>query len=178
MSQHNKRVEMLGVRVRFLVSIFLLVSVSIQASDVVKLKIGSIPLDFAPWNGSLLTEPLSVQSFRFEVNNQSRRARVVVEYAYDRQQTYVDQEGRYPDPSAILIPGLIFDPLNNAVVYNAGNRRITCGIFRTRKGIFGARSHVESTGACEITSAAVNRTWDDGWTIHRMRDLDLFLEIH
>jgi len=168
---------MLAARVRFLGSIFFLVSMSVHASDVVKIKIGSVPLDFAPWSGSLLTEPLSVQSFRFEVNSQTERARVVVEYAYDRQQTYVDQDGLYPAPSAILIPGLLYDSASKAVVYNAGNQRITCGIFQMRKGMFGARGHVESTGTCEITSAAVNRTWDDGWTIHQIRSLDLFLEI-
>ena len=65
----------------------LLFGLCASASELTKVKLDTVPRDFATWNGAMLTEPLSVSNYHFEVNKEKSRVRVVIEYTYRGEQS-------------------------------------------------------------------------------------------
>jgi hypothetical protein len=124
-------------------------------------------------------EPVSVSSYHFEVEPETRRARVVVEYTYPDQLIYGGEDPlRGPQPSFAQVPGLTYDPTAHAVVFQADDRRAICAQVTERRGRFGGeRRKVTSPGECTVTAARMVHTVDTGWNRIRLRALDTYLEI-
>jgi len=141
------------------------------------IKIDSVSPEYTPTAGPGLPEPVSIASYSFEVNKETRRARVLVEYTYLDQPVFGVEGGVGPLPTLAQVPGLIYELPANAVVYIAEGRRTVCATVQQRKTLFQKKSVVKSTGACSVTSHAVDHAEDDGWRIRRFRAIDVFLEI-
>jgi hypothetical protein len=161
--------------VRFALTTLLLVA-SFGAFAADKVKISTVPHEFTPYSGSGSSEPVSLSEFYFEVNAETRRARVVVNYGF-RGQAAVESEDRHaPVPTYAQLPELIYDTAAQAVVYESRNLRTICATVTTGRGVFGSRTKVKSTGNCFVTTQSAERTEDDGWGIRRYPVLDVYLE--
>ncbi len=124
-----------------------------------------------------LPEPVSIESYAFEVNKETGRARVVVEYTYLDRPVSGLEGGVGPQPMLAQLPALIYDLAANAVVYIGDGRRTVCATVQQRRVLRWKKSTVKSTGACIVTSQTVDHAEDDGWRIHRFRAIDVFFEV-
>jgi hypothetical protein len=141
------------------------------------IRIDSVPPEYTPTAGPGLPEPVSIASYYFEVNKETGRARVVVEYMYPDQPVFGLEGGVGPPPTLAQLPELIYDPPANAVVYTGEGRRTVCATVQQRKVLLQRKSIVKSTGACLVRSHTVDHAEDDGWRIRRFRVIDVFLEV-
>jgi len=141
------------------------------------IRIDSVSPEYTPAAGPGLPEPVSIASYSFEINKETRRARVVVEYTYPDQPVFGLEGGVGPPPTLAQVPGLIYDLPANAVVYIGEGRRTVCATVQQRKVLPQKKSIVKSTGACLVISHAVDHAEDDGWRIRRFRAIDVFLEV-
>lgn len=116
--------------------------------------------------------------FHFEVNPETERARVVVEYTYPDQVIFGgDDDQRGPEPSKVQIPGLKYLPDTQSVVYEADGRETVCANVNQRKGLFGIRLHIKKTGLCTVTAEKTKHAEDDGWQIRRFTAIDTYFEV-
>ena len=141
------------------------------------IRIDSVSPEYTPTAGPGLPEPVSIASYYFEVNKETGRARVVVEYTYPDQPVFGLEGGVGPPPTLTQLPGLIYDLPANAVVYLGEGRRTVCATVQQRKVLLQKKFIVKSTGACLVISHAVEHAEDDGWRIRRFRAIDVFLEV-
>src|SRR5262245_56963389 len=72
-------------------------------------RIGSVPPQYTPTAGTEEPEPVSVQNYSFEVQPDTGRARVVVEYTYPDQAALGREGGIGPLPTKAQLPGLRYD---------------------------------------------------------------------
>ena len=75
-----------------------------------------MPAEYVPNSSTGLPEPVSLSSFSFEVNKETHRARVVIDYSYRGQQEIESNDRHGPDPSYAQLPPLTYDPAAHAVV--------------------------------------------------------------
>lgn len=141
------------------------------------IRIDSVSPEYTPTAGPGLPEPVSIASYSFEVQKETGRARVVVEYSYPDQPIFGLEGGVGPPPTLAQVPGLIYDLAANAVVYIGDGRRTVCATVQQRKVLLYEKSIVKSTGACLVISHVVDHAEDDGWRIRRFRAIDVFLEV-
>jgi hypothetical protein len=142
-----------------------------------RIKIATVPDEYTPTNASV-KEPVSMQDFRFDVNKETGRARIVVNYIYDDYWTYEkDDDNGGPRPTIVQIPGLKYLPQAHMVVYDADGKRTVCADVQERKGRLGARIHIKNTGLCTVTAERTKHAEDDGWKIRRSSAIDTFLVI-
>jgi hypothetical protein len=148
------------------------------APVVTKIKIDKVPNDYAPVNVTV-HEPVSMRDFHFEVDEETARARVVVEYTYPDELVYgPDDAGRGPRPTVVQITGLHYPPLTGTVMYEGDGKRTVCASVVERKGIFGRRFSTRNTGSCIVTSEDAEHREDDGWSIRQYRAIDTYFEVH
>jgi hypothetical protein len=142
-----------------------------------RIKIASVPDVYMPANLTI-RERVSMQNFHFEVNPETLRARLVIEYTYPDKLLYGrnDDKGG-PKPSIVQIPGLQYKPETHAVVFEADGRQTVCGQVGEHRGIFGRRLVVKATGACFVSWKDTKRVENDGWAIHRSRAIDTYLVV-
>jgi hypothetical protein len=160
---------------RFLPTVFLVVTVlAVPLSAQTRLKIASIPPEYTPTAGPGLPEPVSMQSFSFEVEKETGRARVVVEYTYPDQPAFGSDGGIGPEPTMTQIPGLRYDQEARAVVYQEPDKIVTCATVGTRKFLFWHHLAVTPTGACTVSSSLTSHAEDNGWRIERHQAIDTF----
>src|SRR3974390_2434694 len=115
-----------------------------------RIKIATFPDEYTP-TSTISREPVSMEDFRFEVNQETARARVVVNYTYADQNIYGrDDDNGGPEPTIVQIPGLKYLPQADAVVYEAGEKQTVCADVQQKKGLLGIRLHVKSTGLCFV----------------------------
>ena len=120
-----------------------------------------------------------MEDFRFEVNQETARARVVVNYTYADQNIYGrDDDNGGPEPTIVQIPGLKYLPQAHAVVYEAGEKQTVCADVQQKKGLLGIRLHVKSTGLCFVIAERAKHADDDGWQIRRFTAIDTYFEVH
>lgn len=144
-----------------------------------RIKIDTVPSEYAPINSPTNRGPVSLSSYHFEVEPQTGRARVVVEYTYPDQMTYgPDDDARGPASTIVQLPGLRYEAGAQAVIYDANGTKSVCANVEDRSGLFGHRLKVKNTGACTVSVVAVEHTEDTGWNLRRFRALDTYLEIH
>ena len=154
-------------------------ALAIPASSNVRLKIDTVPLEYAPSNSPTSREPVSLSSFHFEVDQSTSRARVVAIYTYPDEMTYERNDAAGgPRPTVVQIPGLTFDATARVIVYNSSGKKVVCATVEDHAGLFGHHLRVKNTGSCIVTASDSDHLEDDGWTLHRFRALDTYFEVH
>jgi hypothetical protein len=154
-------------------------ALGLSASANARIKIDSVPPDYTPINSPTLREPVSLSDFHFELNPERTRARVVVDYTYPDEMIYLpNDDAKGPQPTVVQLPGLTYDSANHEVVYSAAGQRTICATVTDKSGVFGNHLDVKNTGACTVSTVAVNDAVDDGWTVHKVPALDIYLDVH
>jgi hypothetical protein len=147
------------------------------AGQPIRIRLATVPDRYTPTNASV-NEPVSMQGFHFEVNPETVRARLVVEYTYPDQIVYQKgDDNRGPQPTIVQLPGLKYVPEKHAVVYEGAKRQTVCAQVRAGKGILHHGLHIRNTGACTVTSEDAKHAEDDGWQIRRFTAIDTYLEV-
>jgi hypothetical protein len=143
-----------------------------------RIKIDTVPSEYAPTNSPTDREPVSMSSDHFEVNEETRRARVVIEYTYPDQMIYGPNDDAGGPPSTIVqLPGLTYDATAHAVVYDSNGTKAVCAKVNDQAGFFGHHLKVKNTGACTVITVAAGHAEDTGWG-HRFRAIDTYFEVH
>jgi hypothetical protein len=142
-----------------------------------RIQIDTFPPESVPINSPTIRETVSLSSFHFEVNQETGRARVVVEYTYPDQMTYgPDDDAGGPRPTIAQLPGLTYDAAAHAVVYDSSGTKTICATVSERSGLFGHHLRVRNTGACTATTNVANHAVDTGWDIRRFHAVDTYFE--
>ena len=152
-------------------------ALTLQASavDAVRIRLDSVPAEYTPNEGARVAERVSVESYAFEVNPETRRARVAIRYTSHDRQTNGMENGPGPRPTYAQIPSLVYDEASRAVVYIENGRRTVCA---TVPGARPARrGAAKPTGACSVASQMAEYSEDDGWRIRRVWRLDTYLVV-
>ena len=148
------------------------------AGTPVRIKIDTVPDRYMPTNVTI-AEPVSMQGFRFEVNEETVRARIVVDYTYPDELVYQrDDDQGGPRPTVAQLPGLKYDPASHTVVYEDNRKRTVCAYVKERGGILRHHLRVQNTGSCFATAEVVRHAEDDGWKVRRVRAIDTYFEVH
>ena len=143
-----------------------------------RIKIATVPDEYTP-TSTPTRQPVSMEDFRFEVNQETARARVVVNYTYADQNIYrPNDDNGGPEPTIAQIPGLKYLPQSHAVVYEAAGKQTICADVQQKKGLLGARIHIKSTGLCTVIAERAKHADDDGWQIRRFTAIDTYFEVH
>ena len=143
-----------------------------------RIQIDTVPPEYVPINSPTIRETVSLSSFHFEVNQETGRARVVVEYTYPDQMTYgSDDDAGGPRPTIAQLPGLTYDAAAHAVVYDSSGTKTICATVSEQSGLFGHHLRVRNTGACTVTTNVANHAVDTGWDIRRFRAVDTYFEV-
>ena len=148
-----------------------------SAGQPTRIRLATVPDRYTPTNASV-DEPVSMQGFHFEVNPETARARLVVEYTYPDQIVY--QKGddkRGPQPTIVQLPELKYVPGKHAVVYEGAKHQTVCAQVRKGKGLLHHGLQIQNTGACTVTSEDVKHAEDDGWQIRRFTAIDTYFEV-
>jgi hypothetical protein len=144
-----------------------------------KVKIDTVPSEYAPIDSPTNRETVSLSSFHFEVNQETGRARVVAIYTYPDEMTYgPDDDQGGPRSTIVQLPGLTYDAAAHAVVYDSGGTTTVCATVGKQPGLFVHHLKVKNTGACTVTTSVANHAEDTGWDIHRYRAIDTYFEVH
>ena len=151
--------------------------VALPARGMTKVKLDSIPPEYRPTAGSEMPEAVSMQDFYFEVNKETRRARVVVEYTYPDQAAFGADGGLGPQSTVKQLPGLKYDDESKSVIYDADGKRTVCATVNERKVLFWRTSEVKPTGSCTVTSGVAEHAEDNGWSIDHNSTVDTYLEV-
>jgi hypothetical protein len=149
----------------------------IPGQAITRVKLDSTAPEYRPTAGSEMTEPVSMEDYYFQVNQETGRARVVVEYMYPDQPAFGLNGGRGPLPSLKQIPGLMYDAESKEVVYDANGKRTVCAKLQPKRLLFWKSFYAVPTGSCTVTSSVVEQRKDNGWVISRFRRLDTYLEV-
>ncbi|HWF91888.1 MAG TPA: hypothetical protein VN684_06370 [Terriglobales bacterium] len=143
----------------------------------IRIRIDTVPDHYSPTDATI-NEPVSMQDFHFEVNPETRRARIVVDYSYPDEFMYErNDDNRGPKPTIAQIPGLKYDVVDQQVVYWANGKISVCANVEDHKGIFGRHLRVKSTGVCTVKVEDVKHAKDDGWAIRRFKAIDTYFEV-
>ena len=142
-----------------------------------RIQIGTAAGEETPHGGSGIAEPLAVSGFYFEVNAETSRARIVVDYSWKNPAIVAGYDFNGPKPTYLQLAGLTFNPKSGEVIFARAGQSTVCGRVRKDHNIFGARLTVVNTGSCRVTGQEVFHSEDDGWSIHKIRAIDLFLEV-
>jgi hypothetical protein len=152
-------------------------AIAAGTSAYTRIKIDTVPNEYTPTNASV-REPVLMSSFHFEVNPETVRARVVVEYTYPDELVYEqDDDGKGPQPTFAQLPGLKYDPQAHTIVYEASGKITVCANVEEHKGIFGKHLKIKNIGSCVVTAEDVAHAEDDGWSIPRFRAIDTYFEV-
>jgi hypothetical protein len=141
------------------------------------IRIGSVPPTYTPTAGAEMPEPVSMESFSFQIEPETGRARIVVDYMYPDRSNFLFEGGAGPQPTFAQLPGLKYDAAAKTVVYDQEGKQSVCARVRDRKFLFWKRTSVQTTGACVVTSRVTTHAEDDGWRIRHISTLDTYLEL-
>jgi hypothetical protein len=161
----------------FIITVFAAMLSAVPVSANSRIKIDTVPSEYAPINSPTNREPVSLSSYHFEVEPETGRARVVVEYTYPDQMTFgPDDDAGGPASTIVQLPGLRYDAGAHAIVYDSKGTKSLCAIVADRSGLFGHHLKVKNTGSCTVSVVAASHTEDTGWNLRRFRALDTYLE--
>lgn len=142
-----------------------------------RIKVATVPDEYTPTNASI-REPVSMEDFRFEVNEETARARLVVLYTYPDEIIYAkNDDNGGPQPTIVRIPGLKYLPQAHTVVYEADGRQTVCAHVVEHNGLLGKHFQVKNTGFCRVVAERTKHAEDDGWQIRRFSAIDTFLVV-
>ncbi|HEX4076839.1 MAG TPA: hypothetical protein VHX49_15675 [Candidatus Acidoferrales bacterium] len=157
---------------------FLSLPLALPAFASSRIKIDTVPSEYTPENSPTNTEPVSISSYHFEVNEETGRARLVVDYTYPDELIYGPNDDALGPPSTVArLPGLTYDAAAHAVIYESNGARDVCATVDVRQGLFGRHIKVKNTGACTVSAVVANHAEDDGWSIHHFRAIDTYLDV-
>ena len=164
------------MKLNCIVLVLMISKMAIASPVFTRIKLDTVPDIYRPTDTSM-KEPVYMQDFRFEVNQETIRARIVVDYTYPDQMIFGrdDDEGG-PQPTIIQIPGLKYLPKAQTVVYEANGKQTVCARVEERRGLFGRHLHIRKTGLCTVTSEHAKHAEDDGWEIKRFTAIDTYFE--
>jgi len=144
-----------------------------------QIKIDTIPSEYAPINCPTNWEPVSLSSYHFEVEPETGRARVVVEYTYPDQMTFgPDDDAGGPPSTIVQLSGLRYDAGAHAVVFDSNGARSVCATVNEQSTLFGHHLKVKNTGTCTVSTVVAEHAENSGWDIHRFRAIDTYFEVH
>jgi hypothetical protein len=123
-----------------------------------------------------VADKYAVLDFSFEVDRQTGRAGIRIEYTYPPARLGGDDSDRGPAPKIATLPGLTYDATARSVMYNDGAKMITCATAADHRTLFGKSTSMKPTGACTVSSRLTDQKRDDGWSLHRLSRLDVFFE--
>jgi hypothetical protein len=168
----------MGRRLELAAIALLAIALPNPASANSSVPIDAVPSEYTPINGPQTAEPVSLSSFHFEVNPETQRARVVVEYTYPDALIYARRDPtRGPQSTVAQIPGLWYDLADHEIVYESNGSKTVCATVDDRTGTSGHHVKITNTGACSVTAHVENHAEDDGWRIHRFRALDTYFNV-
>jgi hypothetical protein len=118
-----------------------------------------------------------VQDFSFEVNNETGRAGIRLQYVYPP--SLVGEVDSYwtPRPKMVTLPNLTYDGGAHAVVYHDGVKITTCAKAAGQRVLLWKIAIMKPTGACVVSSHLTAHDQDNGWGIVHLRTMDTYLEI-
>lgn len=149
----------------------------VSAGQSTRIKLATVPDRYTPTNASVI-EPVSMQGFHFEVNPETIRARVVVEYTYPDELVYErNDDNRGPQPTIVQLPGLKYRPQNQTIIYDHDGRETVCAYVHNRRGLLHHGMQIKNTGACSVSSEDVPHAEDNGWQIQRFKAIDTYFEV-
>jgi hypothetical protein len=161
----------------FLVAAITMLAVAAPAAADSRIKIDTVPATYKPVMSSR-DEPVYLSGFHFEVNEETRRARIVATYNYAENMIVGEGDGGGPRWTIVQIPGLVYDAQNHAVVYDSDGKHTVCAVFQESKGFWGRRSKLKSTGSCTVSTEPADVTVDDGWGLHHLQVINAYFEVH
>jgi len=160
-----------------MVLVLVISSMAVSGTTWKRIKIDTVPDEYTPTSASV-REPVSMQAFRFEVNVETGRARVVVDYTYPDAMVYEKgDDNRGPQPTLAQLPGLKYLPQAQMIVYETDGHETVCALVQERKRLFGTRLHIKNTGLCRVTAEKAKHAEDDGWQIRRFSAIDTYFEV-
>ena len=109
--------------------------------------------------------------YHFEVNEETGRALVIVDYTYRRDNQNEFDPG--PATTVAQIPGLIWNPATRSVVYEANGQQTVCAVAQPGKHL-----KLKNTGSCTVTATEGEHTKDDGRDPHHFKAIDTWFEVH
>lgn len=154
----------------YITPLFLTFALAAVAPHNAKIKIDTVPAVYRPNTGAEIPEPVSMERFHFEVNDDRTQARVVAEYTYPDEQNYQADGDSGPPSTLAQLPGLTYDPSSHAVVYDQDGKRTVCAVVQEHKGRFRRRVSIRNTGSCVVTAAVVDHS--------RSGAIDIYFEVH
>src|ERR1700677_1408761 len=94
-----------------------------------------------------VAEKYAIQDFSFEVNPETGRAGIRLEYKYPPALVGLDDTGNQgPAPRIAPLPGLTYDAAAHTVVYDDGvNHAITCATAANHRTLFGKSAYMKPT---------------------------------
>jgi hypothetical protein len=151
---------------------------SFSAPAATKIKIASVPAQYTPKAGAELPESISMEGFRFEVNNTKTRARIVVDYTYPDEPAFGADGGLGPQPTFAQLPGLDYDRETHQVVYKGDGASTVCADVTEHRSRLRPHFSVRSTGACVVTAVTGDHAEDTGWDVQHAQTVDTYFEVH
>ncbi len=142
-----------------------------------KVKIDSVPDEYMPTTMTAL-QPVSMQDFHFEVEPETLRVRIVVDYTYPNENMLGPDDSKGGPPQTVAqLPDLKYEGDTHTIVYDAGEKKVICARVEEAKGVFGRHLKVKNTGACTVTAEDTNHAEDDGFKVRRKRAVDTYFEV-
>jgi len=152
-------------------------AIAVAGSASTRIKIDTVSNEYWPTNVTM-REPVYLKNFHFEVNPETVRARIVVEYTYpDELVNEREDDGGGPPPTIVQLPGLKYEPQTHAITFQADGKKTTCANVEEHKGLFGKHLQIKNTGSCFVTSEGAKHAEDDGWAIRHYKAIDTYFEV-
>ena len=161
---------------RLVMAMGMVTALAVPVPGSTRLKIASVSPEYTPTAGPVMPETVSMRGFSFEVEKETGRARVVVEYTYPDQPAFGLEGGVGPEVMRVQIPGLRYDGDEKAVVYGDKKNPVICATVRSRRFLFWKGLEVTPSGACTVTSQLASHEDDTGWSIRRYRSVDTYFQ--
>jgi hypothetical protein len=124
-----------------------------------------------------VADKYKVQSTSFEVNAETKRAGIRLEYVYPPE--LVGQVDSYwvPPPRTVVVPNLTYDAASRAVIYNDGVKTTTCAVAAGQRVLLWKVAIMKPTGDCIVSSRLTTHERDNGWSIEPLRTMDTYLRV-
>ena len=163
----------MGRRLELAAIALLALALPMPASANFSVPTDAVPSEYTPIDSLRVAESLSISSFNFEANPETRRARVVVEHTYPDSLIYITRNrSRGPHSNVAQHRDLWYSPADNEIV-NSSNGSKTAGVKAAdRTGLCGHHEKIIYTGARSVTARVENPADCDGWDIRRFCTLD------
>ena len=143
-----------------------------------KVRIASAAPELLATGGPQRSEPSNMHTFTFEIDQETGRARLVVDYVYPGAPLFGSDEAAGPAPILAQIPGLRYDASSRSVVYEVSGKRTVCAKVEDRRFLFWKTESIVPTGSCTVSAQFVSSVEDTGWKLRKVRTMDTYFEVN